>query len=155
MRCPFCQHPDSRVRDSRMVREGLAIRRRRECPECSERFTSYETVEDVRPSVVKKDKQRVPFNRSKLASGIERACQNRPVSRDDIAAFVDRIEARLQASGQREINSRELGDKVMEFLKQRDKVAYVRFASVYRSFEDVGEFVETVRGLSLEDPKRS
>lgn len=151
MRCPFCQHPDSRVRDSRMVREGLAIRRRRECPKCNERFTSYETVEDVRPSVIKKDKQRVPFNRNKLASGIERACQNRPVSIDDIAAFVDRIEARLQASGQREIPSRELGDKVMEFLKQRDKVAYVRFASVYRSFEDVGEFVETVRDLSLED----
>jgi len=155
MRCPFCQHPDSRVRDSRNVREGLAIRRRRECPSCNERFTSYETIEDVRPSVVKKDKQRVPFDRSKLASGIERACQNRPVSRDDIAAFVDRIEARLQSSGQREIPSRELGDKVMEFLKQRDKVAYVRFASVYRSFEDVGDFVETVRDLSLEDNAHS
>ena len=148
MRCPVCSHNDSRVIDSRIVRGGLAIRRRRECPSCEGRFTSYETIEDIRPSVIKKDKIREPFDRLKLIIGIERACQKRPVSRDDIEAFVDGFEAKLVSSGRREIPGREIGEEVMVFLRKRDKVAYVRFASVYRDFEDVGDFVQTVKSLA-------
>jgi len=148
MRCPVCSHNDSRVIDSRIVRGGLAIRRRRECPACAGRFTSYETIEDIRPSVIKKDKIRDPFDRQKLIKGIERACQKRPVSRDDIEAFVDGFEAQLVSSGRREIPGREIGEAVMIFLRKRDKVAYVRFASVYRDFEDVGDFVQTVQNLA-------
>ncbi len=150
MRCPFCNHSDSRVIDSRIVREGLAIRRRRSCPSCTSRFTSYETIEDVRPSVIKKTKLRESFDRAKLRGGIERACQKRPISRDDIEGFLDHVESTLIANGRREIPAKELGGMVMEFLRDRDEVAYVRFASVYLSFEAIGDFVETVRDLTDE-----
>ena len=152
MRCPFCNHPESRVVDSRLAREGLAIRRRRECLDCESRFTTYEVIEDVRPYVIKKDQRRVPFDRNKLVGGLERACEKRPIHPEDIISFVDRIEATLRASPPHEIETREIGELTMRFLRERDSVSYVRFASVYRSFEDAGEFVQTVQNLTRQPP---
>ena len=116
MRCPFCDHQSSRVVDSRNARENLAIRRRRECESCKERFTTYEEGEDVQPSVIKKDKTRQPFDRQKLQAGLERACEKRPVSRDDTTAFLDRLEASLRSSGRREIPTREIGEEIFDLL---------------------------------------
>ena len=152
MRCPFCQHSASRVVDSRTVREGLAIRRRRECEACVERFTTYETLDAAQPTVVKKAGGRERFDREKLVSGIVRACEKRDVSTDDIDIFADRLLAGLLASGRREIPSREIGEAVIAFLREQDPVAYVRYASVYRSFQDAGDFVDTVRDLEERPP---
>jgi transcriptional repressor NrdR len=147
LRCPFCQHLDDKVIDSRLAREGDVIRRRRECLRCEKRFTTYERVEEVMPQVVKKDGRREPFDRQKIVAGIQRACEKRPVSADAIDEVVRRIEAELTDSGEREIPSSRIGEKVMAALKGLDEVAFVRFASVYRRFQDLNDFMAELQGL--------
>lgn len=148
MRCPFCGHGDDRVIDSRVGGAGEVIRRRRECEQCARRFTTYERIEEVLPTVVKKDGRREPFDRQKLLRGLTIACIKRPVSVDRIEALVDTIERALQESDKREVASAELGERVMRELSALDEVAYVRFASVYRSFRDVGEFLDELGKLA-------
>jgi len=145
MKCPFCQYLDTKVIDSRLAKEGDIIRRRRECDQCQKRFTTYERVEETLPLVVKKDGRREPFDRNKLVNGLLKACEKRPVSIDVIQKTVDRIEARLIEKGEKEIPSSALGEEVMSELKNLDDVAYVRFASVYRSFKDIGEFMDLIK----------
>ncbi len=147
MRCPFCAHIESRVIDSRDSKEGDAIRRRRECMGCGKRFTTYEYVEEVLPVIVKKDGRREPFDRSKLLSGIKKACQKRPISIAAIEALIDRVEQACREVQAPEIPSSQLGEKVMEELHDLDDVAYVRFASVYRQFRDTDEFLEQIEDL--------
>jgi transcriptional repressor NrdR len=141
MNCPFCSHVDTRVVDSRLGREGNNIRRRRECEQCSKRFTTYERVEEMLPLVVKKDGRRESFDRQKIVAGMQRACEKRPVSIAAIEQFVDRLEQSLQESGEKEIPSTRIGEAVMAALHEIDQVAYVRFASVYREFRDINEFM--------------
>ena len=141
MNCPFCTHADTRVVDSRLGREGNNIRRRRECEKCNKRFTTYERVEEMLPLVVKKDSRREPFDRQKIVAGMQRACEKRPVSIGVIEQFVDRFEQSLQESGEKEIPSTRIGEAVMTALHEIDQVAYVRFASVYREFRDINEFM--------------
>jgi transcriptional repressor NrdR len=141
MNCPFCAYADTRVVDSRLGREGNNIRRRRECEKCSKRFTTYERVEEMLPLVVKKDGRREPFDRQKIVAGMQRACEKRPVSIGVIEQFVDRFEQSLQESGDKEIPSTRIGEAVMTALHEIDQVAYVRFASVYREFRDINEFM--------------
>lgn len=145
MKCPFCEYIDTKVIDSRLSKEGDIIRRRRECDQCQKRFTTYERVEETLPLVVKKDGRREPFDRNKLASGLLKACEKRPVSVDQIQKTVDRIESHLIEKSEKEIPSSVLGEEVMNELKTLDDVAYVRFASVYRSFKDIGEFVDLIK----------
>ena len=147
MRCPFCGHDEDRVIDSRPSDEGSAIRRRRECIACGSRFTTYEKVENLPLLVIKKDGTREPFDREKLMSGILKSCEKRPVSTLQIEGLVNSIEAQTQNSLKREISSREIGEMVMEGLKQIDEVAYVRFASVYRQFKDVNSFLEELNEM--------
>lgn len=147
MHCPFCSHPETKVIDSRLAGEGRQIRRRRECLGCSERFTTFETAELVMPRVVKRDDTREPFDEGKLRSGMVRALEKRPVSSEAVEAALARIIHRLQTMGEREIQSRAIGDMVMEELRALDEVAYVRYASVYRSFQDVESFQEEIRRL--------
>jgi transcriptional repressor NrdR len=147
LRCPFCSDPDTKVVDSRLAGEGSQVRRRRECTACGERFTTYETAELVMPRVIKSDGTREPFNDRKLMAGILRALEKRPVGTEQIEAAIGRIQHRLQACGEREIPSRQLGEWVMDELRDLDQVAYVRFASVYRSFEDVSEFRDEIERL--------
>jgi transcriptional repressor NrdR len=141
MKCPFCGHLEDKVIDSRAAGTGEVIRRRRECEACARRFTTYERVEDVLPTVVKKDGRREPFDRQKLVRGLRIACSKRPVSIERIEAIADRIEREAQESERREITASELGERVMHHLREADDVAYVRFASVYRSFRDIDEFL--------------
>jgi transcriptional repressor NrdR len=141
MNCPFCAHADTRVVDSRLGREGNNIRRRRECEKCTKRFTTYERVEEMLPLVVKKDGRREPFDRQKIVAGMQRACEKRPVSIGVIEQYVDRFEQSLQESGEKEIPSTRIGEAVMSALHEIDQVAYVRFASVYREFRDINEFM--------------
>jgi len=148
MRCPFCRSSKTRVADSRLSREANAIRRRRECLDCKRRFTTYEKVEDVTPLVIKKDGRREAFNRSKIYEGIKKACEKRPVSIDDIEAFIDRLERDLQESGRKEIPCTLIGERVMAQLRDWDDVAYVRFASVYRRFKDITEFMDEIKQLA-------
>lgn len=147
MRCPFCGFEDSKVIDSRPTDEGVAIRRRRECIKCNQRFTTYEKVESLPIVVIKKDKTREMFNREKLLAGITRACEKRPVEAAKLDILVDKIESDLQNTLKREISTKEIGEKVMEGLKDIDEVAYVRFASVYRQFKDVSTFIAEVNKL--------
>jgi transcriptional repressor NrdR len=147
MKCPFCGHTKDKVVDSRETGAGDAIRRRRECLECGRRFTSYERVEEVPYLVVKKDGRREPFDRQKLVAGLDRACVKRPVPARALTAIADEIEQMVQDGADREIEARAIGEKVMERLRELDKVAYVRFASVYRQFEDVEEFMTELRDL--------
>ena len=147
MRCPFCQHVDDRVIDSRLSKDGDMIRRRRECARCQRRFTTYERVEETLPLVIKKDGRREPFDRNKILAGLQRACEKRPISVTVLEKLADRVEQRLQEGGEREVLSREVGEQIMEELKDLDEVAYVRFASVYRSFRDVNEFMMEVKEL--------
>ncbi|MCP5141930.1 MAG: transcriptional repressor NrdR [Gammaproteobacteria bacterium] len=147
MHCPYCGAPDTRVVDSRLASEGSQVRRRRECAHCGARFTTFETVELDMPQVVKSDGGRQAFDADKLRAGIERSVQKRPVSADDVAAAIDRIKRRLVAAGEREISSRTIGEWVMDELKRLDQVAFVRFASVYRRFEDVNAFREEIEKL--------
>jgi transcriptional repressor NrdR len=147
MRCPFCGHSEDKVVDSRESREGEAIRRRRECLGCGRRFTSYERVEEVPLLIVKKDGRREPFDRQKLLRGIMAACQKRPVSLSSLEELVGDVQARLVEQPDREIASRTLGELVMDGLKAIDSVAYVRFASVYREFKDLPDFVKALEHL--------
>src|SRR5260221_4813751 len=147
MQCPMCRAPDSRVVDSRIGKDGDAIRRRRHCDGCGHRFTTYERVELTLPMVVKKDGRRQTFDRSKIVSGLTRACEKRPVSTDTIEALATRIERQIMERGESEITSRELGEAVMAALHDLDAVAYVRFASVYREFRDVHEFMRELEDL--------
>jgi len=147
MRCPFCGHLEDRVVDSREAQDGQATRRRRECLGCERRFTTYERVEESLPALVKKDGRRESFDRRKVLEGLRRACQKRPVSQERIDEMATRVERRLQESGEREVRSSAVGELVMELLRAEDPVAYVRFASVYRDFRDVGEFTAAVEGL--------
>ena len=145
MKCPFCGNAESKVIDSRISKDGDAIRRRRECVSCGKRFTTYEFVEEVLPTVVKKDGRREPFDRSKIRSGIKKACEKRPISTDEIESIVDRIEQSCQEYPDKEIPSSVVGEQVMKELQNLDGVAYVRFASVYREFRDVGDFLDELK----------
>jgi len=147
VKCPFCGHLGDKVVDSRESREGAAIRRRRECQHCERRFTSYERIDEVPYMVVKKDGTRERFERQKVTAGMLRACEKRPVTVAALEAIADRAEAMLQERSDKEIQTEALGSFVMQELKQLDQVAYVRFASVYRDFRDVGEFITELRGL--------
>lgn len=147
MRCPFCGHDEDKVIDSRPSDEGAAIRRRRECLACGNRFTTYEKIENLPLLVIKKDGTREPFDREKLISGILKSCQKRPVTTDQVDALVSSIEAQTQNALKREITSREIGELVMEGLKKIDEVAYVRFASVYRQFKDVNSFLKELNDM--------
>ena len=146
MRCPYCGVGDDRVVDSRESREGAVIRRRRECNACQRRFTSYETVEEIPLLVVKKDGRREPFDRAKILSGLKKACSKRPVPVEVMESAADKIERALEA-GDKEIPSSKIGDAVMDALRDIDEVAYVRFASVYRSFRDVNELMNELKSL--------
>ena len=148
MRCPFCSHDDTKVVDSRLVAEGNQVRRRRQCLHCEERFTTYEQAELLLPKVIKSNGVREPFDEGKLRAGMLRALEKRPVSVEKIEAVVNQIEQALQATGEREIDSREIGELVMQHLQQLDQVAYVRFASVYRSFQDLNEFRQEIDRLA-------
>ncbi|MAY14849.1 MULTISPECIES: transcriptional regulator NrdR [Oceanospirillaceae] len=148
MYCPFCTHPETKVIDSRLVADGEQIRRRRECISCGERFTTFESAELVMPRIIKQDGTREPFNEDKLRSGIHRALEKRPVSVEDVEAAIVRIKQKLRATGEREVPSRILGECVMAELRQLDQVAYVRFASVYRSFQDLDEFRAEIERIS-------
>ena len=147
MKCPFCTNIRDKVVDSREAKEGHVIRRRRECLDCGKRFTSYERIEEIPYMVVKKDGRREAWNREKLMGGLMKAVEKRPVPLPRLDAIVDQIESRLQECADREIETRVIGERVMESLKDLDKVAYVRFASVYRRFEDVNEFLAELKGL--------
>jgi transcriptional repressor NrdR len=144
MRCPFCRHEDTQVVDSRVSEDGAAIRRRRRCPACDKRFTTYERVELAMPAIVKKDGSRTEFDRRKIMASMQLALRKRPVAADAIDAAVARIEYQLLGSGEREVRSDRLGELVMGELRELDKVAFVRFASVYRRFEDVSEFEDVI-----------
>ena len=144
MKCPYCGHNDDKVLDSREIREGEGIRRRRECIQCTRRYTTYEQIEEVRLIVVKKDQRREQFDRSKIFKGMLTACEKRPVSIAQLESAVDEIERSLYNRGDKEVPSTEVGEMVIEKLKQLDQVAYIRFASVYRQFEDVTQFKELV-----------
>jgi len=150
MRCPACGHQKDRVVDSRSVRDGRGVRRRRRCAACGHRYTTYEYVEPSTFVVVKKDGRREPYSRQKLVSGILTACEKRPVSREAIDGLVDRVETFLAEKGEREVRSQVIGEAVMDELRELDEVAFVRFASVYRRFKDVGEFLNEVRSLLKE-----
>ena len=152
MHCPFCQHEDTRVIDSRLADEGAAVRRRRECPHCSERFSTFETAEIKLPSIVKSDGRREPFDERKLRTSFDRALQKRPVSAAAIDKAVAEVVKALRHAGERELPSLRLGECVMAELKKLDHVAYVRFASVYRSFEDVQAFREEIERLERDLP---
>jgi transcriptional repressor NrdR len=147
MRCPFCHHRGNRVVDSRLSGDGTAIRRRRVCDSCKRRFTTYERVDEIAPMVVKKDDRREPFDRSKIIAGLKRACEKRPVSMETIEQIADRVEAAVLERGEREVRSSVIGSLVMNELRQIDQVAYVRFASVYRSFKDIDEFMHELEDL--------
>jgi transcriptional repressor NrdR len=147
MHCPFCGASDTRVVDSRLSAEGDKVRRRRECPRCSTRFTTYEVAELLMPPVVKRDGRREPFLEEKLRTGLLRALEKRPVSAGQIEETILRVKNRARASGERELSTQRIGEWIMEELRHLDQVAYVRFASVYRSFEDVNAFREEIERL--------
>jgi transcriptional repressor NrdR len=147
MRCPFCRHRGNRVVDSRLSGDGTAIRRRRVCSSCKRRFTTYERVDEIAPMVVKKDGRREPFDRAKIVAGLKKACEKRPVSMETIEQITDRVETAVLEGGEREVQSSLVGGLVMNELRQIDQVAYVRFASVYRSFKDIDEFMRELEDL--------
>ena len=147
MHCPFCSENDTKVIDSRLVADGHQVRRRRQCLACSERFTTFESAELVMPKVIKSNGNREPFDEDKMIGGIQRALEKRPVSADSIELAISNIKSKLRATGEREVPSEMIGNLVMEQLKELDKVAYIRFASVYRSFTDIKEFGEEIARL--------
>ncbi|HET7676205.1 MAG TPA: transcriptional regulator NrdR [Gammaproteobacteria bacterium] len=157
MHCPFCGHEETKVIDSRLAGEGRQVRRRRECTRCNERFTTFESAELVMPRVVKRDGTRVPFDENKLRTGMLRALEKRPVDTERVEAALEQLLHRLQTMGEREVRSRELGEWIMEALRDLDEVAYVRFASVYRSFADVEAFrkeIDRMKKLRPEGKER-
>lgn len=154
MKCPFCDELEDKVVDSRMAKEGEVIRRRRECLGCKRRYTTYERVEEILPMVVKKDGRRESFDRNKILVGLKKACEKRPISIGTIEAVTDRIEKRVQEMGETEIASRVVGEEVMKELHQLDQVAYVRFASVYREFKDIDQFMDELKTLAQQSRER-
>lgn len=150
MKCPFCHETENRVIDSRLSKDGHMVRRRRECMKCNRRFTTYERVEETMPLVVKKDSRRESYDRIKIVNGLKRACEKRPVSINTIEAIADRIERGLQERGDKEVPSSAIGEAAMRELHDIDQVAYVRFASVYRSFKDINEFMVELEELLKE-----
>ncbi len=155
MRCPFCETEETRVLDSRDSGEGTITRRRRECEACKRRFTTYERVEELNPMVVKKDGRREVFDREKLISGLKKACEKRPVSSEQLDKFVSAIEQSLQELGEKEVPSTRIGELVMARLPSLDEVAYVRFASVYRSFRDISEFMNELKEIVEHQSKKA
>lgn len=153
MRCPFCGEQDTKVIDSRLVSDGDQVRRRRQCQACDERFTTFESAELLMPKLVKSNGTRVPFDEQKLRAGIQRAVEKRPVSVEAIEASIHKIQARLRATGEREIKSLSVGELVMDELRKLDQVAYVRFASVYRQFQDIEEFSKEIDRIRHDAPK--
>ena len=153
MRCPYCGHGEDHVVDSREVREGSEIRRRRECEACSRRFTTYERLEELPALVVKRDGRREPFDREKLLAGLLKACEKRPVPRPELVKIVEAVESELARREEREMSAEAIGELVIERLRELDQVAYVRFASVYRRFEDVEQFVHELN--ALRDPEEA
>ncbi|MET0515536.1 MAG: transcriptional regulator NrdR [Nitrospiraceae bacterium] len=154
MKCPFCDDVEDKVVDSRMAKEGEVIRRRRECLSCKRRYTTYERVEETMPAVVKKDGRREPFDRTKIVFGLKKACEKRPISTATIEAVTDRIEKRIQELGETEVGSTMVGEEVMKELSQLDQVAYVRFASVYREFKDIDQFMDEIKTLAQQRRER-
>lgn len=154
MQCPYCRVDNDRVTDSRASQDGFAIRRRRECVSCKRRFTTYERVEEPSIKVIKKDNARVPFEREKIKRGLERACWKRPISNEQIEAIVAEIVSEVYANFDAEVESRYLGERVMKLLRKIDQVAFVRFASVYREFKDVRDFVEELEPMLAETRKK-
>ncbi len=150
MRCPRCGHPDDKVIDSRPTDDGISIRRRRECMSCQERFTTYERIENMSLMVIKKDGSRQPFDRNKLINGILKSCEKRPISIQQITKIVDTIERQQENSLRREVSTRELGERVLQQLRNVDEVAYIRFASVYREFNDINSFFVEINSLTSE-----
>ena len=150
MKCPFCSYEESKVIDSRLVADSTQIRRRRECNKCNERWTTFELAELLMPKIVKQDKSRVPFDEIKLKEGISRSLEKRPVSEEDFETLIEQIKRDIRGFGEREVSSRVIGETVMKHLRKIDEVAFVRFASVYRSFQDPLEFSEEVKKLSNE-----
>jgi transcriptional repressor NrdR len=159
MKCPFCGHLEDKVIDSRSTKDGNSIRRRRECLKCEKRFTSYERVEDLMPMVIKKDGSREPFDRQKILKGLEKALHKRPVDMETRDGAVDEIEKKVLSMELKEVPSSTIGEELMSRLKDMDKIAYVRFASVYREFKDINEFMDELQGLlktgSKREPKTS
>ena len=147
MKCPFCEFHDSKVIDSRAAEEGNSIRRRRECLECAKRFTTYEMIEDLPLRVVKKDGRRMAFDRSKILNGLMKACEKRPLSLKTLEDTTDKVEKELRNSMEREISSRFIGEILMKYLRELDHIAYVRFASVYREFTDIENFMQELESL--------
>ncbi|MEK6724925.1 MAG: transcriptional regulator NrdR [Deltaproteobacteria bacterium] len=154
MKCPFCAHLENKVIDSRLSKDGGVIRRRRDCGECGRRFTTYERIEEILPMVIKKDGRRELFDRGKLFAGLKRACEKRPVGVEDLERIVDKVEQTLQECGDREIPTSKIGETVMKELHELDEVAYVRFASVYRQFKDINQFMDELKDI-LGDKKVS
>jgi len=155
VKCPFCGHLEDKVIDSRLSKEGNAIRRRRECLSCKRRFTTYEAIEDIMPVVIKKDGRREPFDRQKILHGLKKACEKRPVSMEVLEGIVDEIERKVQESTEKEIPSSTIGEEVMRRLQNLDDVAYVRFASVYRQFKDINEFMKELKDILEEKRMRN
>jgi len=151
MYCPFCSANDTKVIDSRLVSDGHQVRRRRECLACHERYTTFESAELVMPRIIKRDGSREPFNEDKMRSGLLRALEKRPVSTEEMELSINKLKSQLRATGEREVSSEMLGTIIMKQLKGLDKVAYIRFASVYRSFEDIKEFGEEIARLGDDD----
>jgi len=147
MKCPFCGHNEDKVIDSRSSEEGRSIRRRRECLNCKKRFTTYENIEETSLRVIKKDGRREPFDRKKILSGIQKACEKRPISTQQLEALADKVEYSLQSKFEKEVDASQIGELLMEFLYDLDEVAYVRFASVYRQFKDINQFMKELKGL--------
>jgi transcriptional repressor NrdR len=154
MYCPFCSEKDTKVIDSRLVSDGHQIRRRRECIACHERYTTFETAELVMPRIIKRDGTREPFNEDKMRSGFSRALEKRPVSIEQVELSINKLKSQLRATGEREVTSEMLGNLIMAQLKELDKVAYLRFASVYLSFEDISEFADEIARLGKESLNR-
>ena len=155
MRCPSCGHEGDKVVDSRAVRDGQGVRRRRECSQCRHRYTTYEFVEETPVLVVKKDGRREPYARDRVLAGLVKACEKRPISRQQLEELLDDVERSILSEGPNEVPSREIGEAVMNRLQALDEIAYVRFASVYRSFRDVNQFMEELRNLLQEKPRES
>jgi len=154
VKCPFCDELEDKVVDSRMAKEGEVIRRRRECLGCKRRYTTYERVDEILPVVVKKDGRRESFDRTKILAGLKKACEKRPISTATIETVTDRIEKRIQEMGETEIESRIVGEELMKELHQLDQVAYVRFASVYREFKDIDQFMDELKTLAQQRRER-
>ena len=147
MKCPFCGHNEDKVIDSRSSEEGRSIRRRRECLNCKRRFTTYENIEEVNMMVIKKDARREPFDRKKILAGIKKACEKRPISTQQLEELADKIEYTLQSKFEKEVEATQIGELVMDHLHKIDEVAYVRFASVYRQFKDINQFMKELKDL--------